>query len=146
MIDKIRTLIIEIQLPIYLWMELVKTVVYFKNRFLIKLLLDTISWESFHEEKSDFSNFRIIGSLVYCYNVEIETGFNRRIKSDPKDRQIRLIRYGKRSSQYRVWNSINNKVEKITFIRIDESDYVIILEELGEQKMILFLVLLILLR
>jgi hypothetical protein len=113
-------------------MELAKTAIYLKNRFLIKLLLDTTSWESLHGEKSDFSNFRIIGSLVYYHNIEIEIGFNRRIKSDSRIRQTRLIRYGKEFSQYRIWNLINDKVEEITFIRINESDYMIILEELGE--------------
>jgi hypothetical protein len=120
-------------------MELIKIAVYFKNRFPIKLLLDTIPWESLYEEKSNFSNFRIIKSFVYCYNVEIKTGPNRRTKSDPKGRQTRLIRYGKGSNQYRVWNSINDKVEEITFTRIDESDYIITLEELGEQEIILSL-------
>jgi hypothetical protein len=79
-------------------MELAKTAIYFKNRSPIKLLLNTIPWESFHKEKSDFFNFRIIGLFVYYYNVETEIGFNRRIKSDPRDRQIRLIRYSKGSS------------------------------------------------
>jgi hypothetical protein len=129
-IDKIRTLIIEIQLSAYLWMELVKTAVYLKNRFPIKSLLDTTPWKSLHKEKSDFFNFRIIRSFVYYHNIETETDPNRRIKSDSKIRQTRLIGYGKRSSQYRVWNSINDKIEKITFIRIDESDYMITLEEL----------------
>jgi hypothetical protein len=81
-IDKIRILIIEIQLSTYLWMELVKIIIYFKNRSPTKLLLDTIPWESLYKEKSDLFNLRIIGSLVYCYNVETETGLNRRIKSD----------------------------------------------------------------
>jgi hypothetical protein len=83
-------------------MELIKIAIYFKNRFPIKLLLNTTSWESFYKEKSDFSNFRIIELFVYCYNIEIETGLNRRIKSDPRDRQIKLIGYGKGSSQYRI--------------------------------------------
>jgi hypothetical protein len=113
-------------------MELVKIIIYFKNRSPIKLLLDTTSWESFYKEKSDFFNFRIIGSLVYCYNVEIEIDFNRRTKSDFRNRQTRLIRYDKESNQYKIWNPINDKVEKITFTRINESDYVVILEELGK--------------
>jgi hypothetical protein len=131
-IDKIRILIIETQLSAYLWIELAKIIIYLKNRFSTKLLLNTTSWKLLYKEKSDFSNLRIIGSLVYCYNVEIEIGFNRRIKSDSRARQTRLIGYGKGSSQYRVWNSINDKVEEVTFIRINESDYMIILEELGE--------------
>jgi hypothetical protein len=111
---------------------LIKTAVYLKNRSPIKLLLNTTSWESFHREKSDFSNLRIIGLFVYYYNIEIETGFNRRTKSDPRNRQTRLIKYGKGFSQYRIWNPINDKIEKITFIRINESDYMITLEKLEE--------------
>jgi hypothetical protein len=111
-------------------MELAKTAVYFKNRFLTKSLLDTIPWKSFYKKKSDFSNFRIIELFVYCHNIEIETDPNRRIKSDLRIRQIRLIRYGKGFSQYRIWNSTNDKVEEITIIRINGSDYIIILEEL----------------
>jgi hypothetical protein len=79
-------------------MVLTKTAVYLKNRFPIKLLLDTTLWESFHREKSDFANFRIIGLFVYCHNVETETDFNRRIKSDLRIRQIKLIGYGKGSN------------------------------------------------
>jgi hypothetical protein len=120
-------------------MELIKIAVYFKNRSSIKPLLNTTSWESLYKEKSDLSNLRIIGSLVYYYNIEIETGPNRRIKSDPRNCQTRLIRYGKGSNQYRVWNPINDKVEEITFTRINESDYIIILKKLKEQKLILSL-------
>jgi hypothetical protein len=76
-------------------MELIKITVYFKNRSPINLLLNTTPWESFYEEKSDFSNLRIIRLFVYCYNIETEIGFNRRIKSIFRNRQIRLIRYGK---------------------------------------------------
>jgi hypothetical protein len=86
MIDKIRILIIETQLPAYLWMELAKITVYLKNRSSTKSLLDTAPWKSFHKKKSDFFNFRIIGSLVYYYNIEIKTGLNRRTKSDSRDR------------------------------------------------------------
>jgi hypothetical protein len=67
-------------------MELIKTVIYFKNRSPIKLLLDTTSWELFYKEKSDLLNFPIIGLFVYYYNVEIEPDFNRRIKSDSRIR------------------------------------------------------------
>jgi hypothetical protein len=110
-------------------MKLIKIIIYLKNRSPTKLLLDTTPWKSFYKEKSDFSNFRIIKSLVYCYNIEIETDLNRRIKLDFRTRQTRLIRYGKGFSQYRIWNSINNKVEEIIFIRINEPDYIIILKK-----------------
>jgi hypothetical protein len=98
--------------------------------------LDTTPWKSLYKEKSDFSNFRIIGSFVYYHNIEIETNLNRRIKSDPKTRQIRLIGYSKESNHYRVWNPTNNKIEEITFTRINESDYVITLKELEKQEII----------
>jgi hypothetical protein len=117
-------------------MELAKTNIYFKNRSPTKSLLNTTAWESLYKEKSDLFNLRIIESLVYYHNIETETDPNRRIKSDSRTRQTRLIGYSKRSSQYRIWNPINNKVEEITFIRINESDYIITLEKLEEQEMI----------
>jgi hypothetical protein len=83
-------------------MELIKIAIYLKNRSPTKSLLDTIPWESLHKKKSDLFNFRIIKLLVYYYNIETEIGSNRRTKSDPRDRQIRLIRYGKGFSQYRI--------------------------------------------
>jgi hypothetical protein len=89
---------VEIQLPTYLWMELAKIIIYLKNRFSIKSLLNTTLWESLHKEKSDLFNLRIIGLLVYYYNVEIKTGSNRRIKLDSRARQTRLIGYDKKSS------------------------------------------------
>jgi hypothetical protein len=79
-------------------MELVKTIIYFKNRSSIKSLLNTTSWESFYKKKSDLSNLRIIESLVYYHNIETEIGPNRRTKSDPKIRQTKLIGYSKKSS------------------------------------------------
>jgi hypothetical protein len=83
-------------------MELAKTAVYLKNRSPTKLLLDITPRESLFREKSDFFNLRIIKSLVYYYNIETETSLNRRIKSDSKARQIKLIKYSKGSSQYRI--------------------------------------------
>jgi hypothetical protein len=76
-------------------MELAKTAIYFKNRSPTKLLLNTTPWESFYKEKSNFSNLRIIRLFVYYHNIEIEINLNRRIKSDLRNRQTRLIKYGK---------------------------------------------------
>jgi hypothetical protein len=117
-------------------MELAKIIVYLKNRSLTKSLLDTILWKSLYKKKSNLSNLRIIELFVYYYNIETETDSNRRIKSDFRIRQTKLIGYNKRFSQYRVWNPTNDKIEEITFIRIDESDYIIILEKLEEQEII----------
>jgi hypothetical protein len=83
-------------------MELIKTAVYLKNRSPIKSLLDTTPWESLYKEKSDLSNLRIIGSLVYCHNIETETGPNRRTKLNSRIRQIRLIKYDKEFNQYKI--------------------------------------------
>jgi hypothetical protein len=58
-------------------MKLIKIIIYLKNRFPTKSLLNTIPWESFYGEKSDFFNFRIIGLFVYCHNIEIENDLNR---------------------------------------------------------------------
>ena len=38
-------------------------------------------------------------------------------------RKCRLIGYGPRSNQYRVWNPETTEIEDVTFVKVDETDY-----------------------
>ena len=121
----IRTLLIDTHLPEELWVELVKTIVYLRNRSPTRTLDQLTPYECLYKEKPDVSHLRIIGSAVYCHEVESETGPNRRMKLEPRARKCRLIGYGKGTTQLRVWNPANRQVEEVTFTRIDETDTVI---------------------
>jgi hypothetical protein len=47
------------------------------------------------------------------------------MKLEPRTRKCRLIGYGKRTTQLRVWNPANKQVKEMTFTRINETDTVV---------------------
>src|SRR5260370_38836217 len=76
----IRTLLIDTHLPEELWVELVKTIVYLRNRSPTRTLDQLTPYECLYKRKPDVSHLRIIGSAVYCHEVESESGPNRIMK------------------------------------------------------------------
>jgi hypothetical protein len=124
-VNGIKTLLIDTHLPEKLWVELVKTVVYLRNRLPTKILDQLIPYECLYKKKLDISYFRIIGLAVYCHEVKKELKPNRRMKLELRVRRCRFIGYGKGITQFRVWNPANRQVEEVTFTRIDETDTVI---------------------
>ena len=93
--NRIRTLLIDTYLPEELWIELVKTIVYLRNRSLIRTLDQLTPYEYLYKRKSDVSYLRIIGLTVYYHEVESELRLNRRMKLELRVRKCRLIKYGK---------------------------------------------------
>ena len=123
--NKIRTLLIDTHLPEKLQIELVKTIVYLRNKSPIRILDQSIPYKCLYKKKPDVSYFRIINSVIYCHEIESEIGPNRRMKLEPRIRKCRFIKYGKRTTQFRVQNPANKQVKKVTFTRINKSDTVI---------------------
>jgi hypothetical protein len=68
--NEIRTLLIDTHLLEELWVKLVKTVVYLRNRSLTKTLDQLTPYECLYKKKPDVSHLRIIDSAVYCANVD----------------------------------------------------------------------------
>ena len=123
--NEIRTLLIDTHLPEELWVELVKTIVYLRNRLPTRTLDQLTPYECLYKKKPDVSHLRIIGSAVYYHEVESESGLNRKMKLELRARKCRLIGYGKGTTQFRVWNPANKQVKEITFTRINETDTII---------------------
>ena len=118
----IRVLLIDTQLPEYLWPELFDTVLYLKNRSPNKAVRDMTPYEALYGSKPNLSHLKIIGSALYSHNVEHESGPKRQRKLEPRARKLRLIGYGKGTNQYKAWNPETNRIENVTFVRADESD------------------------
>jgi hypothetical protein len=123
--NKIRTLLIDTHLPEKLWIKLVKTVVYLRNKSPTRTLDQLTPYKYLYKKKPDISHLRIINSAIYCHEVERESGPNRKMKLELRARKYRLIRYGKGTTQLRVWNPANKQVKEMTFTRIDKTDTVI---------------------
>jgi hypothetical protein len=79
-------------------------------------------YQTLWDSKSDLQYLKIIDSAVYAYNTENQTDPDRKKKFDPKIKKTRFINYGKGINQYRIWNPNINRIEKITFVSIDEKD------------------------
>ena len=86
---RIRTIRLDSGLPVYLWKELVKIVVYLINRSPTRCFKGKISYEIWYGYKSDLLYLKIIGSVIYYLNVEKDIK-----KLDSVARKYRLIGYG----------------------------------------------------
>jgi hypothetical protein len=93
--NEIRTLLIDTHLPEELWVKLVKTVVYLRNKSPIRILNQLIFYECLYKRKPDISYLQIIGSVIYYYEIESESGPNRKKKLELRARKCRLIEYEK---------------------------------------------------
>ncbi len=72
----IRTLLIDTHLPDELWVELVKTIVYLRNKSLIRILNQLTLYKYLYKRKPDVSYLRIINSAVYCHEIKSELRLN----------------------------------------------------------------------
>jgi hypothetical protein len=73
----IRVLLIDTQLPEYLWPELFDTVLYLKNRSPNKAVRDMTPYEALYNNKPNLSHLKIIDLALYSHNVEHESGLIR---------------------------------------------------------------------
>jgi hypothetical protein len=64
-IEKSRTLLIAANLLKRLWSKALFIAFYLSNKFFIKTLDENISYEAWHDEKSDLSNLRIYNCKAY---------------------------------------------------------------------------------
>jgi transposase InsO family protein len=68
LMDRVRTILIESQLPLSLWAEAVNYAVYTKNRSPTAAINGKTPYEVFWGEKPDISNLRVFGSQCYVHN------------------------------------------------------------------------------
>jgi len=66
--DRVRTILIESQLPLSLWAEAVEYAIYTKNRSPTATIKGKTPYEVFWGEKPDISNLRVFGSQCYVHN------------------------------------------------------------------------------
>ena len=68
LMGRVRTILIESQLPLSLWTEAVEYAVYAKNRSPTSILKSKMPYEAFWNVKPDISNLHIFGSQCYVHN------------------------------------------------------------------------------
>jgi hypothetical protein len=80
---------------ITLWIKLVKTIVYLRNKSPIRILNQLTLYKYLYKKKPDVSHLKIINLAIYYYEIKSESRLNRKIKLEPKIRKCRFIKYGK---------------------------------------------------
>ena len=85
-------------LPMYLWREAARTIVYVHNKISHKSLGNKTPQEMFTGEKNKFSHLKIFGFTVY-----IRIPKEKRLKLDPSRKKGLFVGYSEQSKAYRIY-------------------------------------------
>src|SRR5437773_7068442 len=101
--ERVKAIIAESKLDKRLWMEIVDTVVYLKNRSPTSAVATT-PYELWHGVKPNLSHLKVIGSTAYVHIPK-----EKRTKLDTYSHKGILVGYGG-TNQYKVWDLTKNDV------------------------------------
>lgn len=114
LLDKVRSMFVDTNLPKSLWAEAVRCAVYQLNRSPTRALYGKIPAEIFLG-KTNLSKMRVFGSKAWAYKLPKEN------KLEPRATKVRMIGYA--GAGYRVWNPTSNEVFVSRDVTFNESDY-----------------------
>ena len=66
--DRVRTILIDAGLPLFLWVEAVNYIIYTKNRHVTRALTNTTPFEVRYEKTPDISKLYPFGCKAYVYD------------------------------------------------------------------------------
>ena len=102
-------------LPLFLWDEVYRTMVYIQNRCRHTALGRKTPEEVFTGTRPDVSNLRIFGNVYYCH-IHVDT----RKKLDPSREKGLLVGYNETSKAYRVYIFSRKSIIVIRDVQFDE--------------------------
>ena len=117
--NAVRTIIIDSELSISLWDEIMKTIIKLKNidsvaRFRIQHM---ISYEAYHGVKSDISHYRMLRCDAWH---AVSKKIREQKKLSDKSIKCKLIDY-ESINQYRLWNPSSRRIFVFKNVEFDES-------------------------
>ena len=114
LMERVRAMLLDSNLPKGMWAELINTAAYLKNRSPASSQ-DKTPFELWNEQRPNLSNLRIIGSIAYAH-----TPNQGRKKLDKQSQKYFLVGY-EGSSIYHLWNPATKKVTCHSDVIFDES-------------------------
>ena len=102
-------------LPMHLWAEAARTVVYVQNRTPHRVLKNKTPKEVFSSKKPEFSHLRIFGFLVYIHIPK-----EKRKKLDPSGKKGIFVGYSEISKAYRIYFPGYKKIDISRDVTFDE--------------------------
>jgi hypothetical protein len=104
-------------LPLDLWEEVMKVVLYINNRVIHQSKRSTTPFEQLFKIKPNLSHLRIFGSKAYVYNFDIS-----RRKLDDKAYEGIFIGYEDSSATYRILIRSSKKIIKSAHVIVNEGE------------------------
>ena len=109
LIEKVRSMLADSELPHSFWAEALSTAAYLVNRSPTKTLDDITPFEAWYGKKPNVNHLRVFGCLTYIHIPKDE-----RKKLDPKAKRCIFLGYGTSRKGYRLYN---RKTSSITHSR-----------------------------
>ena len=109
LIEKVRSMLADSELPHSFWAEALSTAAYLVNRSPTKTLDDKTPFEAWYRKKPNVNHLRVFGCLTYIHIPKDE-----RKKLDPKAKRCIFLGYGTSRKGYRLYN---RKTSSITHSR-----------------------------
>ena len=104
LMEKVRAMLLEAELPRELWAEAVNTANFIRNRSPVANSRDKTPWEMFYGVKPDVSMLRTFGATTFAMVPD-----HKRKKLDPRSEKGILVGYDS-TAAYRIWVPETSKV------------------------------------
>ena len=116
LVEAVRTMLADSNLPHRFWAEALSTAVYLRNRSPTKALSGITPYEAWNGTKPYVSILRIFGCCVYAHVVKTE-----RCKLDSKANNCVMLGYGTQQKGYRLFDLEHRKVIHSKDVVFDET-------------------------
>jgi hypothetical protein len=115
LVEAARTMLINVQLPDYLWAEAVSTACYTQNRCMITKRHHKTPYQIVHKRTPNISYFHVFGALCYPVNDRDDLG-----KLKAKADIGIFVGYCENSKGFRIWNRRTREIQETIHANFDE--------------------------
>ena len=113
--EAVKAMIHDQDLPMYLWEALDRTTVYVQNIIYHSALGNKTQEEMFTRENPEVSPLKIFGCLVYIHIPK-----EKRTKLDPSGKKGLFVGYSEQSKAYRIYIPVYHQIELSRDVTFDE--------------------------
>jgi hypothetical protein len=114
LMEAARTMLINAQLPDYLWAEAVSTACYTQNRCMITKCHHKTPYQIVHKRKPNIDYFHVFGALCYLKNDPDGLG-----KLKAKANIGVFVGYCENSKGFRIWNRRTREIQETIHANFD---------------------------
>ena len=116
LVEAVRSMLIDANLPHKLWAEALSTTVYLRNRSPAKAVKDMTPYEAWKNTRPKVGHLRVFGCDAFAHVPK-----DKRHKLDAKARKCIFLGYGEETKGYRLYDTTKGKVFYSRDVRFNET-------------------------